>query len=221
MFLTNLTVTLHWFHPKKPHRLESFNKVLCFQTTESTRLMVAMTYSWVYLRKVNLSMRSEDLRMYWNLEKTFRSIRVQCVLRLFSYTKSYFRLFGELYIDDLDTGEQDFNGTSYGKICQSNIIVTNYADLKEDDRCPNLDEKSANHFSYRVALYFAIFTTNVILVNILIGTISNTLSTIKGDEYYLYSLEVKVRLYKNVDIWKWQGLARLFVTTWTRSDWFL
>ena len=159
-----------------------------------------MIYSWVYLRKVNLSVRSEVLRMHWNplkLEKTFRSIRVQCVLRLFSCPKSYFRLFGELYIDDLDTAEQDFNGTLYGKICQSNIIETNYG---ENDRCPNLEEKSANHFSYRIALFIAIFTTNVILVNILIGTISNTLSTIKGDQYYLYSLEVKVRLYKNVII---------------------
>ena len=124
-------------------------------------------------------------------------ITSQCFQILFIYTKSFFRLFGELYMDDLDTAEQDFNGD---KICQSNITITNYADLEGNDRCPSLVEKSAEQFIFRVVLYGVIFTINLILVNILIGTISNSLSTIKGEEYYLYSLEVKARFYKNVII---------------------
>ena len=100
-------------------------------------------------------------------------------------------------MEDLDTAEQDFNGD---KICQSNITITNYADLEENDRCPSLVEKSAEQFIFRVLLYVVIFTINLILINILIGTISNSLSTIKGEEYYLYSLEVKARFYKNVII---------------------
>ena len=98
-------------------------------------------------------------------------------------------------MEDLDTAEQDCNGD---KICQSNITITNYADLEENDRCPNLVEKSAEQFIFRVVLYFVIFTMNLILINIFIGTISNSLSTIKGDEYYLYSLEVKARFCRNV-----------------------
>ena len=100
-------------------------------------------------------------------------------------------------MEDMDTAEQDFNGD---KICQSNITIMNYADLVENDRCPNLVEKSAEQFIFRVVLYFVIFAMNFILINIFIGTISNSLSTIKGDEYYLYSLEVKARFYKNVII---------------------
>ena len=98
-------------------------------------------------------------------------------------------------MEDMDTAEQDFNGD---KICQSNITIMNYADLEENDRCPSLVEKSAEQFIFRVVLYFVIFTMNFILINIFIGTISNSLSTIKGDEYYLYSLEVKARLCKNI-----------------------
>ena len=93
-------------------------------------------------------------------------------------------------MEDLDTAEQDFNGD---KICQSNITSINYADLAENDRCPSLVEKSAEQFIFRVVLYFVIFIMNFILINIFIGTISNSLSTIKGDEYYLFSLEVKAR----------------------------
>ena len=93
-------------------------------------------------------------------------------------------------MEDLDTAEQDFNGV---KTCQSNITITNYADLAENDRCPSLVEKSAEQFIFRVVLYFVIFAMNFILINIFIGTISNSLSTIKGDEYYLFSLEVKAR----------------------------
>ena len=98
-------------------------------------------------------------------------------------------------MEDLDTAEQDFNGD---KICQSNITIMNYADLVENDRCPSLVEKSVEQFIFRVVLYLVIFTVNLILINIFIGTISNSLSTIKGDEYYLYSLEVKVRLCNNI-----------------------
>ena len=88
-------------------------------------------------------------------------------------------------MEDLDTGE-----------CQSNITIANYAGLEENDRCPNLVEKSAEQFIFRIILYCVIFAINLILVNIFIGTISNSLSSIKGDEYYLYSLEVKARFNK-------------------------
>lgn len=88
-------------------------------------------------------------------------------------------------MEDLDTDE-----------CQSNITIANYAGLEESDRCPNLVEKSAEQFIFRIILYCVIFAINLILVNIFIGTISNSLSSINGDEYYLYSLEVKARFDK-------------------------
>ena len=108
--------------------------------------------------------------------------------------QSFFRVFGELYMEDYDTGAQDFNGD---KTCLQNITMGpdgNYGMLESSDRCPNLVEKSAAQFLFRVVLYLVIFTINVILVNILIGQISITLNRvmIEGDkDYYLNALELK------------------------------
>ena len=108
--------------------------------------------------------------------------------------KSFFRVFGELYMEDFDTGAQDFNGD---KTCLGNITMGNYSSLESSDRCPNLVEKSLAQFLFRVVVYLVIFTINVILVNILIGQISITLNRvmIEGDkDYYLNALELKVGL---------------------------
>ena len=44
--------------------------------------------------------------------------------RLDKLEKSFFRIFGELYMEDYDTGEQDFDGN---KICLENISYGNYS----------------------------------------------------------------------------------------------
>ena len=94
-------------------------------------------------------------------------------------------------MEDYDTGAQDFDSE---KICLQNINMTNYGLLEGEDRCPNLVEKSADQFLFRVVLYLVIFIINVILVNILIGQISITLERVmkEGDkDYYLSVLELK------------------------------
>ena len=113
-------------------------------------------------------------------------------------TKAFFRVFGELYLDDYDTGEQNFDGD---KICLQNLSIGNYSLLEDQDRCPNLAEKSFEKLVFRIVLYLFIFIINVILVNILIGQISFTLNEVmKGDDkdYYLNALQLKVGLNERV-----------------------
>ena len=57
-------------------------------------------------------------------------------------------------------------------------------------------DKSANQFFFRIVLYLVVFGMNVILVNILIGQISNTLNKVEQDdnEYYLNKLELQARV---------------------------
>ena len=141
--------------------------------------MAFLTYAWEFLRqgyRINILMDLTVLKHFDNL------------------TKAFFRVFGELYMDDYDTGEQNFNGD---KICLQNISIGNYYLLEDQDRCPNLAEKSFEKLVFRIVLYLFIFIINVILVNILIGQISFTLNEVmKGDDkdYYLSALQLKVGL---------------------------
>ena len=125
---------------------------------------------------------------------------------LLTLKQSFFRLFGELYIESFDTGEEDFDGK---KTCLTNITLekTNslnttfhsYTELEGRSRCPNLTDKSADQFLFRIALYLVLFGINVILINILIGQISNTLNRVmqKNDnEYYLNALDLKAGFFK-------------------------
>ena len=76
--------------------------------------------------------------------------------------------------------------------------MENYPDLEGSSRCPNVMDKSANQFFFRVVLYLVVFGMNVILVNILIGQISNTLNKVEQDdnEYYLNKLELQARFFE-------------------------
>ena len=59
-------------------------------------------------------------------------------------------------------------------------------------------DKSANQFFFRIVLYLVVFGMNVILVNILIGQISNTLNKVEQDdnEYYLNKLELQAGFFE-------------------------
>ena len=144
--------------------------------------MAFLTYAWEFLRqgyRINILMDLTVLKHFDNL------------------TKAFFRVFGELYLDDYDSGKQDFNGD---KIClqlDQTSSIGNYSLLEDQDRCPNLAEKSIEKLVFRIVLYLFIFIINVILVNILIGQISFTLNEVmKGDDkdYYLSALQLKVGL---------------------------
>ena len=66
--------------------------------------------------------------------------------------------------------------------------------LEGEDRCPNLIEKSFAQFAFRIGLYLVIFTINVVLVNILIGQISQTVEQVMQEghkDYHLILLELK------------------------------
>ena len=145
--------------------------------------MAFLTYAWEFLRqgyRINILMDLTVLKHFDNL------------------TKAFFRVFGELYLDDYDSGEQDFNGD---KICLQDLSIENYSLLEDQDRCPNLAEKSFQKLVFRIVLYLMIFVINVILVNILIGQISFTLNEVmKGDDkdYFLNALQLKVGLNERV-----------------------
>ena len=71
--------------------------------------------------------------------------------------------------------------------------MENYKELEGSSRCPNLMDKSANQFFFRIVLYLVIFGMNIILVNILIGQISNTMNRVEEDKdkYYLNGYELQ------------------------------
>ena len=108
--------------------------------------------------------------------------------------QSFYRLSGELFWED-DSGEEDFDGE---KTCLKNITMENYPELEGSSRCPNLMDKSANQFFFRIVLYLVVFGMNVILVNILIGQISKTLNKVEQDnnEYYLNKLELQAGFFE-------------------------
>ena len=59
-------------------------------------------------------------------------------------------------------------------------------------------DKSANQLFFRIVLYLVIFGMNVILLNILIGQISNTLNRVEEDEkeYYLSVFELQAGFFE-------------------------
>ena len=66
--------------------------------------------------------------------------------------------------------------------------------LEGEVRCPNLVEKSFAQFAFRIGLYLVIFAINVVLVNILIGQISQTVVQVMQEghkDYHLIVLELK------------------------------
>ena len=71
--------------------------------------------------------------------------------------------------------------------------MENYPELEGSSRCPNLMDKSANQLFFRIVLYLVVFGMNVILVNILIGQISNTMNRVEEDKdkYYLNGYELQ------------------------------
>ena len=76
--------------------------------------------------------------------------------------------------------------------------MENYPELEGRSRCPNVMDKSANQLFFRIVLYLVVFSMNVILVNILIGQISNTLKKVEQDdnEYYLNKSELQARFFE-------------------------
>ena len=76
--------------------------------------------------------------------------------------------------------------------------MENYPELEGSSRCPNLMDKSANQFFFRIVLYLVVFGMNVILLNILIGQISKTLNRFEedGKEYYLSAFELQAGFFE-------------------------